>query len=583
MITKDNYRLYEGLFADINNVLGYTNENEIADIGDYFMELDKIKAALEAGKGDPYWLIIPGDEELFEIDANSRNIKIPTEFNKNGIGVQGDHMAEVLYFSVDRYFDIHDLFNKEILVQYELPGGEKHLATTINKTLKFQDNKVVFGWIVTNDMTEVAGNIKFAVRFYDRNEEKSKLLYSFSTLTAVIKVNASLDFNIDTEEDINSTLIFIDAENEYYNNLRPSTSDNIAIPAAAPIFVDLAPDVGEEFSYNISNTFEGRAKFDPANLENKAMGAISYEFRYIGKNMPESTAPTNPTVLKYYEINLETETPNEYEAYYTEEQSGEQTYYATYPYGDWEKNEDSRPDKLFKVKATLQPDKAGAYFLRATNYAGRGNSIYADSEKWYIAFAKEAIIDYVNGLTEGATYQHQKIEQNGSVELKPGITSPDNGTLTTQWLKDGVLINDATSMTYIANAEGIYTVKVTNKKNEDTTTITSEAMRVSYPPAEPVIDEYFANGEVKNNLTALKNVNSLKVTVKPIGAYSDTIRYQWYIIRDNEVNPEGEPLSGETTAEIKIHETGVQYYVKVINEYNTFTVERKSNEFTVIS
>lgn len=580
MITKDNYRLYEGLFADINKQLGYEDSNNsIADIGDYFMELENIKSALDAGKGDPYWLIIPGDEELFEIDANSRNIKVPTDFNKNGIGVQGDHMAEVIYFSVDRYFDTTDLFNKEILVQYELPGGDKYLAKTINKTLKYQDNKVVFGWIVTSDMTETAGNIKFAVRFYDRNEEKTKLLYSFSTLTAVVKVNASLDFDIDAEDEINSMII--DAEREYYNNLRASTSDNIAIPAAEPVFIDLVPDTGEEFTYDISQVFSGRAKFDPSKLENKAMGSISYEFRYIDKDENEK-APTNQTKLEYYEIDLSNETPNEYETYYIEEKAGEQPYYVVYPYSDWEKNEDSRPDKLFKVKATLQPDKAGAYFLKATNYAGRGNVARADSEKWYIAFAKEAIIDYINGLEEG-TYEHQKIEQGGSIELKPGITSPDNGELTLQWLKDGVNILSANNASYIANEEGNYTIEVINKKNEDTTKITSEVMRVSYPPAVPVINQYLVNDEIKNNLTALRNVNTLSVTCKPIGAYSDEIHYQWYIVRDNEQNPEGELMAGETEATLNIHETSVQYYVKIINVYNTFTSEIKSNEFSVFS
>lgn len=579
MITKDNYRLYEGLFADINKQLGYNDDNGIADIGDYFMELENIKSALEAGKGDPYWLIIPGDEELFEIDANSRSIKIPTEFSKNGIGVQGDHMAEVIYFSVDRYFDTTDLFNKEILVQYELPGGDKYLAKTINKTLKYQDNKVVFGWIVTGDMTEVAGNIKFAVRFYDRNDEKTRLLYSFSTLTATVKVNASLNFDIEAEDEIDS--IVIDMEREYYNNLRASTSDNIAIPAAEPVFVDLSPDAGEEFAYDISQIFSGRAKFDSNSLENRAMGSITYEFRYIDKNDNEK-APTNSTKLEYYEIDLANEVPNEYEAYYVEEKAGEQSYYVAYPYSDWTKNEDSRPEKLFKVKATLQPDKAGAYFLRAKNYAGRGNEIEVNSEKWYIAFAKEAIINYVNDLLEG-TYEHQKIEQGGSIELKPGITSPDGGELTYQWLKDGKDISNANTASYIANEEGSYTIEVINKKNEDTTRITSEVMRVSYPPATPVIDQYLANDEVKNNLTALKNVNTLKVTCKAIGTYSDEIRYQWYIVRDNEANPEGELMTGETSATLNVHEVGVQYYVKVINVYNTFTTEIKSNEFTVIS
>lgn len=573
MITKDNYRLYEGLFADINKALGYNETNGILDIGDYFMELDNIKKLYSAGEGDGYWFILPRDEELFEIDANSRTIKVPTDFNKNGIGVQGDHNAEVIYFSVDRYFDLADLYQKEILIQYELPNGDKHLAATIFKTLKFQDNKVVFGWVVTDDMTENAGNIKFSVRFYDRNEDKTKLLYSFSTLTAVVKVNASLEFNIDSEDEISS--ILIDAEREYYDNLRHSDEDNIAIPAAEPVFVDLVPDTGKEFTYDISQVFSGRAKFDPNKLENKAMGSITYEFRYIDKNENEKV-PTNQTKLEYYEISEE---PNEYDSYYIEKMAGEQPYYVAYTYNDWVNNVDSRPDKLFKVKATLQPDRAGAYFLRATNYAGRGNEAKADSEKWYIAFAKEAVIDYVNGLEEG-TYEHQKIEQGGSVELKPNITSPDNGKLTLQWLKDGVNIPNANSASYIANEEGNYTVEVINKKNEDTTKVTSEAMRVSYPPAVPVIEAQLVNNESKSDISQLYDAKTLSVTIKPLGAYTDKVKYQWYIV--DKASPEGRVLEGETSAVYTVKQENVGFFVKVINEYNTFTAETQSGKFSVM-
>ena len=45
MITKDNFKLYESLFNDINKKLteaGLITE-EISDINEYFMELEQIK------------------------------------------------------------------------------------------------------------------------------------------------------------------------------------------------------------------------------------------------------------------------------------------------------------------------------------------------------------------------------------------------------------------------------------------------------------------------------------------------------------------------------------------------------------
>ena len=43
---------------------------------------------------------------------------MPENFAKYGVGVQGDEIAEILYFSIDRFFDAIDLAEKEILIQW---------------------------------------------------------------------------------------------------------------------------------------------------------------------------------------------------------------------------------------------------------------------------------------------------------------------------------------------------------------------------------------------------------------------------------------------------------------------------------
>ena len=48
------------------------------------------------------------DEEIFEIDANARTIKVPASFNRNGVGVVSDELAETIWFKINRYFDIKD-------------------------------------------------------------------------------------------------------------------------------------------------------------------------------------------------------------------------------------------------------------------------------------------------------------------------------------------------------------------------------------------------------------------------------------------------------------------------------------------
>ena len=118
MITKDNFKLYESLFNDINNKLAGLITEDITDINDYFLELENIKAYVMGNstnesnpEKDPYFLILPIDEGLFKINANTREIETPDAF-KLGVGVQGDELAEIVYFSIDRYFDTTDLYDK---------------------------------------------------------------------------------------------------------------------------------------------------------------------------------------------------------------------------------------------------------------------------------------------------------------------------------------------------------------------------------------------------------------------------------------------------------------------------------------
>lgn len=55
---------------------------QFTSVQEYFSHL---KDLLDAG--GKKFLMLPLDEPVFEIDANTRDIKVPTEFKKNGISV----------------------------------------------------------------------------------------------------------------------------------------------------------------------------------------------------------------------------------------------------------------------------------------------------------------------------------------------------------------------------------------------------------------------------------------------------------------------------------------------------------------
>ena len=138
---------------------------------------------------------LPSNEPRFIIDANSRKINIPFEFSF--LGVIGDHKAETIYFEIDRYFDDVDLSEHTCVIQF------------INKnpqTLKFNeglypvttmdvnsiDGKIIFGWNIMNDATQIAGDIHFSIRFYSI-DSNNKFTYNFNTLTANSIILDTLD------------------------------------------------------------------------------------------------------------------------------------------------------------------------------------------------------------------------------------------------------------------------------------------------------------------------------------------------------------------------------------------------------
>lgn len=141
---------------------------------------------------------IPLDEEYFKIDANTRNITVPSSFLRNGVGVQGDEIAEVVYFSIDRYFDSVDLASVDnIVIQWRTRNGTG-ISQHFGKSIEVIDGKekIVFGWPISSALTGVAGTIQFAVRFYTVDTVNQIIKYSLATLPAEIVINPTLDYDL---------------------------------------------------------------------------------------------------------------------------------------------------------------------------------------------------------------------------------------------------------------------------------------------------------------------------------------------------------------------------------------------------
>ena len=138
---------------------------------------------------------LPSNEPRFIIDANSREINIPFEFSF--LGVIGDHKAETIYFEIDRYFDDEDLSTHTCVIQFvnknpkTLECNEGLYPVTI-MDINSIDGKIIFGWNIMNDATQIAGDIHFSIRFYSI-DSNNKFTYNFNTLTANSIILDTLD------------------------------------------------------------------------------------------------------------------------------------------------------------------------------------------------------------------------------------------------------------------------------------------------------------------------------------------------------------------------------------------------------
>ena len=101
IVNNENHDAYEKLYGEALKDLKALDpqrykDTKINSLESYFAhieELISLKKDNDPKFGNIYgrkYTVLPLQEEYFEIDANSRMIKVPEAFRKNGLGVWGD-------------------------------------------------------------------------------------------------------------------------------------------------------------------------------------------------------------------------------------------------------------------------------------------------------------------------------------------------------------------------------------------------------------------------------------------------------------------------------------------------------------
>lgn len=464
-------------FSNIQHYLSYIQE---------LMDIDK------------KYLLLPLDEAPFEINANTREIKIPPEFAKCS-GVQTDNYAEIITFTIDRYFDYKDLLNATIAVQWVNANNEAGISIIdlIDKETLGSENKIRFGWPLVGEMTAAAGSLKFAVRFFTQQVDESgkkQFSYIFNTTPASIPIKSTLNVDFDGENVIKKDDDFNVFKTFVTNSMNPSyaiptavqfTSDDASIPSMnLPESADIDIDTDDLtlFAYAIT----------------KDLNPIVYEwYRKKGDILTRiPTGTSDPSYLineaYYEEYSPEvwpTKQPPSFTTFWELDKSGEPPYGYKIFEGDWPEERPSGEKALYLKKTSLyfKPeggDVTGKYFVRGYN-RNDVNEVYTDSRSCEIAAPAPLEI-------KGNLERHMFLPSEGG-KLSITVNEDQKNPTRTYTLKNNGSVVGAPLVTtshigefnLAPQAFGTYVIDVSSELNRAIDNETSLACWVTDYPLEP--------------------------------------------------------------------------------------------------
>lgn len=648
-------RYAEKLTADRVEALNQYFENKIAQATDaglreedahftsvqeYFSHLKDIQ---ECGIGEGSdndarkFLMLPLDEPMFEIDANKRDITVPSEFKKNGISVKGDEIAESLIFRINRFFDYADLKLMKCKIQWINAAGEEGISDAFFVDDTQNAEYLYIMWPLTAQVTSEAGNIKFSVRFYKVSGDT--LVYSFSTKVAQATINQGHNFPV------GSWSGKVDDASTSFINAIENSVNSAAEKAQFPVFV-----------FNLNDHLNGDDRLDVENydaeINDPALGHIIEA--YIDPEHPTQTlrvqATTGDTGILGYQWQYEdmldiTATGangiNKGRTYYLKGRNdfveipqdeythpiANKVYYYQTGTNEYSvlKDENRTDDTVIFEKfniidvtfgqtgsttpagtAQTLPHVVGKYFATAINNVGDNHS---DTDSVTLYFPSPKTLEFAEGGNLEDYYFLDGSEGDGIIVTPiidesakatylwcyaegPGATFHpifgQTSTLTaeeqarfsvtealTQEQSAGLTIID--NKLEIKNKPGYYKVIVISTRNYDNIKIESAQCKVCAELQAPVIAP--AEQESHSKSTLNKSV-TVKVAVADFNnTYkSESISYQWGI----DANGEFTPIEGATGPELTVNKGFVgDVRCKVTNHMGTFEAVATSGVYNI--
>lgn len=577
MITRQDSTKYSTLFAEATELLNLPKP--ISSLNEYFAALYLL------ADRDLKYTILPLNEEPFVINANTREIEPSASFPRNIVGVQGDQVAEIIYFKIDRYFDAMDLNTQNIYIEWENAAGEKGLSSEYVRDITSEPNYIIFGWPLAKQITDYAGVIKYAIRFYGFKDDAAvnkEIVYSFATQPASIIIQPSMNYEItDNEryqilsEDIVSMI------KDRFQQYR-TEEDNVEETVPEPIMLSNEFTVAAG-TYDVSDK-DCKEDKDKTSYTLRAQALVTGELTY------------EPQIKNSKGIFVKWDTPmqDEYIQTLDVERVEGKIYYMD---GD----ENGVPAKIKFYEAfnastgnrgiqekyrCAYVTKPGEYRIQATNRIG----ISTKSNWTPVAIFPAPESPVIDGGGAEAAIPVKLNDNTATLKVEYSNSKPA-GVQKYAWAKKIVgtesewgIIEGAEDQSYnltTAEEEGIYRAAVINSRNGADTAPVYVTYRVTQPPQTPVFlspDDNLSLGKINNPLT---------VQVKVDGVPFDTIQIKWYNAPtetdDGNECLTNEPIYVNSQGEASYipTEPGI-YYAEATLTRNTFTAIARSNRWSVL-
>lgn len=491
-----NKMQYEALFQEAYQTLAAMDPSPLRvthedgmfhSLEEYFGHIEDLQD-LKYGK----FLMLALDEEAFAINANTRAITAP----KITV-VQNDQMAEIVIFTIDRYFDYMDLVSDDmnIYVQWTLPN-----KTTGATRIKMIDvdtipGKVRLGWPLEDVVTAEAGDVQFSVRFWKKGSVEDadgnpveRIVYSLNTIPAKITVTKAL------QADVNATNIY-ESDSLFSRVIKNST----VMSDPNPVF----PDFNSTGAKNLTASTE---LVDGSKLRLSAQanvtdgGELTYEWFYIPAGSDIAVSGEDLKNLEFTEgydyreaaledgANLELTT-----RYFVLDES--ENKYVRYTSTTGKKPEGVT---LYEEYATLVSNEdnekvTGQYYVKATNTLGDANNRNQRSKSVESLRCTLNSPDAVEILTD---LPDLFIIENGknTLSIATNTQSDKKANMSYSWDYSGVSADDltdladATEKSLTVSEAGWYRAEAAVLLNKEAKNAFSKVCKVVNLPVAPVLD-----------------------------------------------------------------------------------------------